>query len=101
MILMHGSEHFVLNIQPFIRVRHQADVARIGQPALHANQHFGKERIAKIIDDDTDHVRRFPPQVGGSPVVNIAKCGDALADPLRCLGCNEGAALKNQRNGGF
>jgi len=101
MIFMHGCEHLVLNVQPFIRVCHHADVTRIGQLAFHADQHFSEERIAQIVDDDTDHVRRFPPQVGGAPVVHIAKRGDAFAHPLRCFGRNEGTTLKDQRDGGF
>src|SRR4051812_22079154 len=56
-VLMHGGQHFLLDVEAFIGMRHQADVTGVGQSALHADQHFRKEWVAKVVDHNTDDVR--------------------------------------------
>ena len=71
-------------------MRHQADVARFHQPALHAHQQLGEEGIGQIVDDHPDDVRRLAPQIGGAAVVDVAERVGRLAHPRGGLGLISG-----------
>jgi hypothetical protein len=37
-------------------MRHQTDISRFDQPAFHAHQQLGEERIGEIVDNDADDI---------------------------------------------